>query len=110
MKNRIIFSFIILLTLFLSVSAISASENVTCDNLTAVDEDFDELSSVEDTPNPDEVNKSSTQISANDKTSYVDYADTFTIKLTSNGSALAEKQITITLNNVKYNKITNSKG
>lgn len=110
MKNRIIFSFIILLTLFLSVSVISASENVTCDNLTAVDEDFDELSSVENTPISDEGNKSSTEISASDKTSYTDYKDTFTVKLTSNGSALADKPITIILDNVKYNKTTDSKG
>ena len=110
MKNRIIFSFIILLTLFLSISAISASENVTCDNLTAVDEDFDELSSAEDTSISDEGNKSSTEISASDKTSYVDYQDTFTIKLTSNGTALADKPITIILDNVTYNKTTDSNG
>ncbi|WP_405297830.1 putative glycoside hydrolase [Methanobrevibacter sp.] len=110
MKNRIIFCFIILLTLFLSISAISASENVTCDNLTAVDEDFDVLSSEDDTPTPDEVNKSSTQISASNKTSYVDYQDTFTIKLTSNGTALADKPITIILDNVEYNKTTDSNG
>ena len=68
MRNRIIFCFIILLTLFLSVSAISASENLTCDNLTAVDEDSDmELLSLDDVENSNDVNKSSTDISAEDK-------------------------------------------
>ena len=110
MRNRIIFCFIILLTLFLSVSAISAGENITCDNLTAADGDFDKLSSVEDAVIADNGTKSSTEISASDKTSYVDYNDKFSVKLTSNGSALAEKPVSITLNNVKYDKITDSNG
>lgn len=159
MRNKAIFSFIILLTLFLSISAISASENVTADNL-ASDDDLNEVSSIEgnlsevssaednlneaylvegnlsEVSSADEdskevlssddnlekvtsVNnavtnsskaKSSTTISAKYKVSYVDYKDTFTIKLTSGGKALAKKHVTVTLNNVKYNKITNSKG
>lgn len=111
MRNRIIFCFIILLTLFLSVSAISASENLTCDNLTAVDEDSDmELLSLDDVENSNDVNKSSTDISAEDKVSYVDYEDKFTVKLTSNGTALTNKSVIITLNDEKHNKTTDSNG
>jgi hypothetical protein len=120
MRNRVIFCFIILSTLFLSISAISASENLTCDNLTSIDEDFDEplsldnglneVSSTDDVVIADEANKSSTEISANDKTSYVDYKDTFVVKLTSGGVALAEKPVRITLNNVEYDKVTDSNG
>ena len=111
MRNRIIFSFIILLTLFLSICAISASENVTCDNLTSADADSDmELLSVGDVEDNADANKSSTEISAEDKVSYVDYEDTFTVKLTSNGTDLANKSIIITLNDEKYNKTTDLNG
>ena len=111
MRNRIIFSFIILLTLFLSICAISASENATCDNLTSADEDSDmELLSVGDVEDNADANKSSTEISAEDKVSYVDYEDTFTVKLTSNGTDLANKSVIITLNDEKYNKTTDLNG
>ena len=150
MRNKAIFCFIILLTLFLSVSVISASENNTCDNLNSVDgdaievpsadadldelslsdgnlnevssadEDFDkvlssdanlnEVSSADDAVIASDDAKSSTVISAKDKTSYVDYKDKFTVQLTSGGKALANKPVTITLNNVKYNKVTDSNG
>ena len=161
MKNKAIFCFIILLTLFLSVSAISASENATCDNLNSVDGDLndvsladedsnqlssadgnlDEVSSVDEDSNQisladgdldkvsladvnlDKVSsakndvltatngtKTSTAISGGYKVSYVDYTDKYTVKLTSGGKALAKKPVTIILNNVKYNKVTDSKG
>ena len=104
MKNRIIFCFIILLTLFLSFSVISAGENITCDNLTSSANQADEILTADD------INISSTNISAGDKVSYVDYSDTFTVELTSNGTALADKNVVIVLNNVEYNKTTDSKG
>ena len=150
MKNKTIFCFIILLTLFLSVSVISASENVTGDSLNSADEnldevsladedldnvsstdgDLDELSSVDDDLNnlssagddsdrlsptkgavvASDKAKSSTEFSAKYKISYVDYKDTFTVKLTSGGKALAKKSVILTLNNVKYNKVTDSNG
>ena len=120
MRNKAIICFIILLTLFLSVSVISASKNVTCNNLTSFDEDsyvtsnvegdLDKVSKADDVAIDDEDNKSSTNISASDKISYVDYNDTFTIVLSSNGSALAEKPVTITLNDVEYNETTDSDG
>ena len=77
MKNKIFFCFIILLTLFLSISVISASENMTCDNLTSVDGN-EVLANETDLDNIEDVeNKSSTDIVANDKVSYVDYNDEF---------------------------------
>ena len=109
MKNRIIFSFIILLTLFLSISAISAGENVTCDNLTSTCDDVMSADEIDPQDNV-VVNKSSSEISAGDKTSYVDYDDKFTVSLTSNGAGLANKSVSITLNNVKYDRTTDSNG
>ncbi len=109
MRNRTIFGFIIFLTLFLSVSAISASENVTCDNLTSSYDSNDLLTS-DDTYGTGDINKSATKISANDKVSYVDYKDSFTVKLSSNGADLVNKSVIISLNHVNYNKITDSKG
>jgi hypothetical protein len=111
--NRIILCFIILSTLFLSISAISASEDVALDNLTSVVEDGDELATLNE--DSDELltsngNKTSTEISADDKVSYIDYNDKFTVKLTSNGSSLANKSILIKFNNVEYNRITDSNG
>jgi hypothetical protein len=110
MKSKIIFCFIIILTLFLTVSAISASENVTCDNLTSVDDDLISQGEVEIIGDGEEVNKSSTEISAPDKTSYVDYDDEITVTLKSNGTGLANKSVLVTLNDVKYNKTTDLNG
>lgn len=110
MKNKIILCFIIFLTLFLSISAISASENITCDNLTAVDDNPISQDDVQLEIGSADVNRSSTEISADDKESYVDYEDKFTVTLTSNGTRLADKIISITLNDVIYNKTTDSNG
>lgn len=104
MNNKIIFCFIILLALFSTISLTSANENVTCDNLSAIEDDM---------PMPlgiNNVNKSSTDISADNKTSYTDYSDEFKVTLTSNGSSLANKSIVVNLNNVVYNKTTDSYG
>ncbi|WP_405294159.1 putative glycoside hydrolase [Methanobrevibacter sp.] len=110
--NRIILCFIILSTLFLSISAISASEDVAFDNLTAVVEDNDDLVTLNE--NADELfssdNRTSTEISSEDKISYVDYEDKFTVKLTSNGSILSNKSILIKFNNVEYDKTTDLNG
>ncbi len=109
MRNKIILSFIIILTLFLTISIVSANENATdCIG-------FDENSTVEvlqedsDDGNSS-VNQSVSEISASDKTSYVDYDDTFTVTLTSNRTALSNKPVLITLNNVIYNKTTDLNG
>jgi hypothetical protein len=115
MRNKIIFCFIIFLTLFLSVSLISASDNITCDNLTyedsaCGDDDLVLQDEIEQDNGTGDLNKSSTEISADDKVSYVDYNDKFTVTLTSNGTALANRTVSITLNDVNYNKTTDSKG
>ena len=110
MRNRIIFCFIILLTLFLSISAISASDNITCDNLTSCDDNDMESLSLDDVESSDDMNKSSTEISAEDKVSYVDYEDSITVTLTSNGTHLVNKTVIINLNNETYNKTTDSNG
>ena len=102
MKSRIIFCFIVLSTLFLAISAISASENITCDNSTLTVADNCEILS--------EDNRNATEFSAENKVSYADYNDNFAVKLTSNGKGLAGKHVIITLNNVSYNKTTDSNG
>ena len=94
MKSRIIFCFIVLSTLFLAISAISASENITCDNSTLTVADNCEILS--------EDNRNATEFSAENKVSYADYNDNFAVKLTSNGKGLAGKHVIITLNNVSY--------
>ncbi|MBR1610084.1 MAG: Ig-like domain repeat protein [Methanobrevibacter sp.] len=106
MKNKIFLSFIIILTLFLAISIVSASENTTdCISLNenSTVEVLQDNGSVSD-------NQSVSEISAPDKTSYVDYNDEFTVTLTSNGTALPNKQVSISLNNVNYNKTTDSNG
>ena len=108
MKRKIIFCLIIF-TLFLSISAISASENITFENLTVADNDYISQD-VEPEDSAEDTNQSSTEISASNKTSYVDYDDTFTVTLTSNGTALPNKQVSIILNNVNYNKTMDSNG
>ncbi|WP_305553305.1 putative glycoside hydrolase [Methanobrevibacter sp. V74] len=107
MNNKIIFCFIILLALFSTISLTSANENVTCDNLSIIEDDMPIPLGINDTCN---VNKSSTDISADNKTSYTDYSDEFKVTLTSNGSSLANKSIVVNLNNVVYNKTTDSYG
>ena len=104
MKNRIIFCFIILLTLFLSFSIISASDNETCDNLTAIVNESGDVISL------DNLNKSSTEFQAENKTSFVDYCDNFSVKLSSNGVGLQGKSVLFTLDNVTYNKTTDLNG
>ncbi len=109
MKRKIIFCFIIF-TLFLTISAISANENTTFDNLTVADNECICQDVVESGDSSDDFNQSSTEISASNKTSYDDYEDKFTVTLTSNGTALSNKLILITLNDVDYNKTTDSNG
>lgn len=110
MKNKIIFTFIIILTLFITISAISADENVTDvvnqdegDEVVSLDISAEELDGVNSAPQASE-------IKAKDKVSYHNYEDTFDVALSSNKAPLANKQVKIIINNVVYNKKTNSKG
>ena len=107
MKNKIIFCFIIILTLFISVSAISANENITDevlldDNMEPISPDntFDDL----------DVNKSTSEIQADNVTAYHDLKGYFKVSLTSNNTALKNKTVKIILNNIAYNRTTNNLG
>lgn len=99
MKNKFIFGFIIVLTLFLSISAISANDNMT--DVVSQDDLDDSI---------DDVNKSESEIQAKDKVSYTDLSDTFEVTLKSNNTALANKSVQINLNHVSYNKTTDANG
>lgn len=108
MKNKIIMSFIIFITLFLTISVISANENVT--EIVSLDENstYDTLQEeIHDTPG---VNQSETEISSSDMVSYKDYEDTFSVKLTSNGTPLNNKKVQFVLNKVTYDKTTDKDG
>lgn len=114
MKNKIILCFLIILTLFLTVSFVSANENAT-DVLVMEDNassDILQEDSVDGSPDvgSEVVNLSETEISASNVVSYTNLKDKFTVKLTSNGTNLASKKVSITLNGVNYNRTTNSKG
>ena len=100
MKNKFILCFIIFLTVFITISTTSANENLN----NSVSYDDDMLQDVF------EVNKSSTNFSSNNISSFNNFNDTLTVKLTSNKTPLANKQIQIILNNLTYNKTTDSNG
>lgn len=116
MRNKIIFSFIIIITLFLTISTMSASENitdgaVTCfnDNSSSVVGESDINSENIDDNNQDN-NKSISEISSKDIVSYMDFKDKFAVKLTSNNTPLANKNVTVVLNHVNYYKTTDKDG
>ena len=109
MKNRVIIMFIIFLTLFLAISAVSANENNTDvisfdKNSTSglLNNDFNSTNS--------SVNKSESVISASDIVTYNNLQSEFKVKLTSNETPLSNKQIIIFLNNINYTKTTDSEG
>ena len=163
MKNKIFFSLIFFMTLFLTISAISASEDINDGSLAVLDDnspslvnevDVDDISSSvvnqdgmddnsqsvlsqedvdsslettvsqgdvdgssetvvtqsdEDT-NELEKDKSEAEISAKDVVAYNNYKGKFTVTLKSDDTPLANKNILIVLNDVKYNKVTDAKG
>lgn len=55
-------------------------------------------------------NKTASKITTSNVNGYGSFKTKISFKLTSNNKALAKKPVTIKLNNVKYNKVTNSKG
>lgn len=119
MNRKILLSFLIVLTLLLSISCISATDNLT-DTVSLDDDSSDSIeleyefnqvlkeNSSED--NVDDVNKSVTVINASDVKTYTDVQDTFTVDLSSNESSLANKSVEIILNGVTYNGITDDDG
>lgn len=115
MKSKILMIFIIILTLFLSVSLVSASENVSdvsgvgnLDEIVELDEEFSSQV-LNDNPSGDN-NKSQTNINASDVSTYSDVEDVFVVKLTSNNTSLADKPVKIILNNITYENITDANG
>ena len=134
MNKNFIFIFLTVLVLFLAISTISANENVT-DIVTFQDNSSQEISQndindyvltngtdegdggnsgdVQDNGTNDtdvEVNKSQTEISASDVVAYNNYNGKITVKLTSNGTALADRNVSIILNKVTYVRLTDSYG
>ena len=84
MKYKIAFSLIIVLTLFLTISSISAIDNST-----------ESIILSDDSSQVVEINKTETKINASDVETFTDLESTFTVKLTSNGTSLPNKQVKI---------------
>lgn len=116
MKSKILIIFIIILTLFLAISSISASENVTDvvgmnENLQEVvdlDEESESLISEDEPPEYDD--KLPTTITASEVVTYNDVEDKFTVKLTSNNTNLVNKTVKIIFNQQTYEEYTDSNG
>lgn len=73
-------------------------------------DDNDEVMPQVDSFDDVDVNKSTSEITADNITTYHDLKDTFKVKLTSNGTALENKTVKIILNNITYNKNTDKLG
>ena len=99
MNFKILFYLILIFALFFTLSSAYADDNSTYCIHT-----FDDENQTVD------VNKSPTEIQSDNKTSYVNYNDVYTVRLTSNNISLANKSVLVTLNNVCYNKTTDSSG
>jgi hypothetical protein len=111
------FILLIFLSLIISVAAVSASdnatdvvaENITQDTLDAPQEDVlsdGDIDEVEDNGSE----KASSELSSADVKGYTTFSSTVSVKLTSNGTALASKSVSILINGVTYNRITDSEG
>ena len=121
--KRLILLLIMALAL-LSVAAVSAEDNMTdaladgdvlaqdVDESEPLSEDAgDEIVGEEEPASDDEsINKTSSVITASNVKGYETFTTSINIKLTSNGTALASKPISILLNGVTYNKNTDKKG
>ena len=84
-------AFIVILTLCLSVSVVAASDNTT-------DVQSDDVNN--DLPVTTEVVKSNSTFSASNVKGYDSFSTEYTVNLESNGKPLANKAITIKINNV----------
>ena len=115
---------LIFITLILSITAVSASDNVTDvisdDEILGHDMGIEE--DAQDTLNQEaddtlcanesdsEVVKTTSKITTSNVKGYTSFTSTLKIKLTSNNTALASKKVKIVLNGVTYNKNTNKNG
>ena len=119
MNRKILLSFLIVLTLLLSISCISATDNLT--DTVSLDEDSSDIIELENDSSPvlqddssdedsDDVNKSSTVINASDVETYTDLNDEFTVSLESNGTPLEGKSVEIILNGNIITGVTNNEG
>lgn len=104
MKKIVIF--LILTLALISLSAVSASENVT--DMAEIGDDVIMEDGVFDVVG-DDVSKY-TEISANSTIGYESFSTAFTVELTSNGEALASKPVSININKVDYKKTTDANG
>ena len=130
MKNKLLIILLVVLTL-VSLSAVSAGENATdaiseIDDNAALEEvptDNGDLSQSDDASGDivadeetsssngtDEVVKAPSKITSSKATGYEKFKTKVTVKLTSNGKALASKQVKVTVNGVTYKKTTDSNG
>ena len=103
MKNKMILSLIILLTLCLSISVVSANENIT-DISTSDGGDVEVISS------SDEIVKSDSTLSASNVNGYNTFSTKYSVNLESDGVPLASKQINITIDDVTYTKTADNDG
>lgn len=114
MKCKVLMFLIIILTLFLAISSISANENVTdiitadenMDGAVNFDENFN--SSVLQDDASKNTDKAQTNITAPDVVTYNDVESKFTVTLSSNNTNLANKSIKIILNDKTYERFTDS--
>ena len=114
MKKSIVF---LMLTLaIISLSAVCASENATDSDVGAIGDDavLAEVSNPEiianDSGDGSEIIKSDSEIQASSATGYESFSTKFTLTLTSNGTALASKNVTVSINGNSYVKTTDSSG
>ena len=139
MKNKLLIILLVVLAL-ISLSAVSAGENATdavseiddnagleevpTDNgdLSQSDDVSGDIVADEETPSSngadgnsssngtEEVVKAPSKITSSKATGYEKFKTKVTVKLTSNGKALASKPVKITINKVTYKRTTDSNG
>lgn len=119
MKYKLIVSLIIILSL-LSISAVSASENITdainlADDVALEDGDVptgegDDLPVVDEGDSSPEIVKNTSKFVVSKVSGYERFSTKISVKLTANNTALAQRQINITINNVLYHRTTDKNG
>ena len=101
MKKLLLLS--LLVVMFLALSSVSAEDNL---NETQTSNSIDKISDVQNTT-PE---KTPSQMQVSDNKGYTSFSTTLEVKLTSNNTALASKEIKITVNSKTYTRTTDSNG